>query len=326
MTQRPPYKRAGKYACKVVSKVGVLACKGLFWICCGPCILCAICLIKPRSCVARTQSYCPPRPMTPKPRLRSLTLPLVEMQDDQKTFVQFQSSFFTKLPLEIRRMVYIEIIGGVTISLRTYNGKPLAQRYRCSGCPCRDSARPHRRELGFGLTSLRTCRQMYSEAIEFLYTSNTFSISTWDDDHATVDYMSYYFLPHRITQIQQLRIDWELDSFSYNHLSSTTSGGNSFEAWKKSWDALRSMTGIRQLRIVLYFRWREVYDCYEQYWRKYESELLNPVKSITAPKNFVLVLPDRRCSTNADLGSSSCVLQRPITHMAEELGQTSDLT
>ncbi|KAF2628370.1 hypothetical protein BU25DRAFT_420853 [Macroventuria anomochaeta] len=155
---------------------------------------------------------------------------------------------------------------------------------------------------------LRTCRQIYSEAIEYLYTANTFSLSTWDDDHPTLDYMSYYFLPHRLTQIRALRIDWEVDSF-YHDRHRTTSGLLHLEAWKQSWGALRAMTGLRQLRVVLYFRWRDVLDCYEDYWKKHELELLDPVKTITAPANFVLVLPDRRCSTNIDMGSSKCILQ-----------------
>lgn len=169
---------------------------------------------------------------------------------------------------------------------------------------------------------LTLCR--YSEAVEFLYTSNAFSLSTWDDDHATIDYMSYYFLPHRLKQIRQLRIDWELDSFSYNQHIRSTSDGHSFDAWKRSWGALHSMTGILQLHIILYYRWREVYDCYEEYWEKHELELLNPVKSITGPTDFVLVLPDRRCSTNVDLGSSRCILKHPKVHVAEESHQTSD--
>lgn len=163
MTKPPSYKRACEKAGKIVGRVGVLACKSLFWICCGPCVLCTVCLIKPRRCVVRAEPHDPPRPTTPEPRMRRLTLPLIERQDDQKTFDQFQSSFFTKLPLEIRRMVYIETIGGATIKLRTSNGKPLAKRYRCHGCPCCNRARPPPRELGFGLALLRTCRQMYAE-------------------------------------------------------------------------------------------------------------------------------------------------------------------
>ncbi|KAF1359794.1 hypothetical protein EJ07DRAFT_165892 [Lizonia empirigonia] len=158
---------------------------------------------------------------------------------------------------------------------------------------------------------LRTCRQIYSEAIEYLHTSNAFSLSTWDDDYPTMDYLSYYFLPHRLTQIRDLRIDWEVDNFYYDAMLGLTPHVTKFEAWEKSWAALCALTGLRKLRIILYFRWRDVRDYYEGYWKQHEVELLHPVKSITAPTDFVVVLPDRRCSTTVDVGDSKCILQIP---------------
>ena len=71
------------------------------------------------------------------------------------------------------------------------------------------------------------------------------------------------------------------------------------------------MTGLQRLSVILYFRWRDVLDCYKDHWKTHELELLDPVKSITAPARFILVLPDRRCSTNVNLGSSKCVLKLP---------------
>lgn len=159
---KTPHKLAGQRMAKVFVKAGSIACKCLFWVCCGPCVLCAICCIKPRrqGCITRTGPYEPPRPKTPAPRLRSLTLPLIEKDDHQKTLDQSQSTLITKLPLEIRRMIYSEMLGGVTIKLRTSDGKPVAHRYRCYGCKCRDSVSLNQSELGFQTAILRTCRQM----------------------------------------------------------------------------------------------------------------------------------------------------------------------
>lgn len=147
---------------EVFGKVGSVVCKGFFWICCGSCVLCAICCTKPRreSCIIRTKPYEPPRPKTPAPRLRSLTLPLIERDGHQKTLDQLRSTLVTKLPLEIRRMIYSEMLGGATIKLRTSDGKLVAHRYRCYGCKCRDNVRPNQSELGFQTAILRTCRQM----------------------------------------------------------------------------------------------------------------------------------------------------------------------
>jgi hypothetical protein len=50
---------------------------------------------------------------------------------------------------------------------------------------------------------------------------------------------------------------------------------------------------------------------HKDYWKENESELMDSVRLITAPNDFVLVLPDRECSTDVDLGDSKCVLQLP---------------
>lgn len=162
MARPPLHKRATRRVSKALAKVGSAACKGLLWVCCGPCLFCAICFIKPRrrGCVIGAETFDLQKPTKPTPRLRSLTLPGLDKESQQTTLDQSQSSFINKLPLEIRRMVYAEMLGGVTIKLRTAGGKPVAQRFRCYGCQCRDSARPNQSELGFGLAMLRTCRQM----------------------------------------------------------------------------------------------------------------------------------------------------------------------
>lgn len=161
MARPPTYKRAGKRAARALGKMGTFACKSVFWVCCGPCVLCALCFIKPRprrrSCVVHSQP--PRRPPTPEPRLRPLTMPVIEMQVDQKTFDQSQSPFISNLPLEIRRMIYNEMLGGITIKLRTADGKPIAQRYRCD-TSLKEPFYPRRVELELGLAMLRTCRQM----------------------------------------------------------------------------------------------------------------------------------------------------------------------
>lgn len=86
-------------------------------------------------------------------------MPVIEMQDNQKTFDQSQSPFISKLPLEIRRMIYFEMLGGVTVKLRTAGGKPVAQRYRCDS-DLKEPFYPRHVELEFVLPMLRTCRQM----------------------------------------------------------------------------------------------------------------------------------------------------------------------
>lgn len=160
MARQSASRRAGKRCVKALGKVGAFACKSVFWICCGPCVLCALCFIKPKP-RRRGRSYpVPPlRPTTPEPRLRSLTLPIIEMQEGQRTLDQSQSSFISRLPLEIRRMVYFEMLGGVTVKLKTVDGRAVARRHRCDA-EFKEPLCPRRVELRFALAMLRTCRQM----------------------------------------------------------------------------------------------------------------------------------------------------------------------
>lgn len=145
--------------------------------------------------------------------------------------------------------------------------------------------------------------------MEFLYTANAFSLSTDIEQIATIDYLSYFMLPQRITQIRELHLYWELDSFHYGLMS--PSNDPDLEPWLNSWTALSRLTGLRCLHITLVFRNTHWFDYYDGLWKERGTELLGRIPDITAPKEFVITLPDRRCTTDVDVGASSCVLQLP---------------
>jgi hypothetical protein len=155
--------RAGKKTGDFITKAAWSSCKCIFWTCCGPCFLCALCF-RPRqyrgSCVHLCDDLHPPRPVRPPPRSRALTLPLIEPEKNQITSDQRQSTFMTKLPLEIRRMVYSEMLGGANIHLETSAGKPRARCCSHSNCQCIVFCPPMERKLEFSLAMLRTCRKM----------------------------------------------------------------------------------------------------------------------------------------------------------------------
>jgi hypothetical protein len=150
-------------------------------------------------------------------------------------------------------------------------------------------------------------QRSYSEAIEFLYSTNAFSITTVRDEVSTVDYLSYYFLPQRLNQIRELRIHWVLSGipfWSRDNLSPMP-----VESWARSWNALSRMTGLRRLHINLehpHFHWT---DDINEGWTERGPKLLEQAKTITAPRDFVIFLPNRRCTTNLDVGDSHCVLR-----------------
>jgi hypothetical protein len=154
----------------------------------------------------------------------------------------------------------------------------------------------------------------YSEAVEYLYSANAFSLSSDRDEIPTINYLSYYFLPQRLVQVRELRIHWQLDNvpiFAWHGLFPSEK-----EDWFRSWEAIRKMTGLRRLHVNLEFAfngWGGLlgWGDDEGKWEEKATEMLAVVKEITAPSEFVVYLPDAKCSTALDPGNSKCVFKVP---------------
>lgn len=160
---RSRLKQAGQDSTKCLKSAAWQTCKCLLYTICAPCLCCALLCLPRRHHRGRHCGHQPPRPRPrpqfPTPRPRALSLPLIEAQHYQQTKSQPQSDFFTKLPLELRRMIYAEALGGTSIHFRTEHGKPRAMKCTVSGgeeCSCARFL--HEDFPSFGLGLLRTCR------------------------------------------------------------------------------------------------------------------------------------------------------------------------
>jgi hypothetical protein len=153
-------KKAGKETTKCMKTVAWQATKCILWTACAPCLCCALlCLPRRRRCGHHYPRLPYTEPQFPTPRPRALSVPLIERQEDQRTLDQPQSEFMTKLPLELRRMVYQHALGGVTIHLQTVGGKPRAKQCaQPGGCECSYFDPLSEQGLTFSLGLLRTCR------------------------------------------------------------------------------------------------------------------------------------------------------------------------
>ncbi|KAL5119628.1 hypothetical protein ACEQ8H_002474 [Pleosporales sp. CAS-2024a] len=213
----------------------------------------------------------------------------------------------TTLPLEIRRMIYARALGGKTVHLQTHKGKP---RARVCGldepCHCYYFQPFREKTPDFGLGLLRTCRSIYSEAIEYLYSANAFSLSTEKDEGPTVDYISYYFLPQRVLQVRHLHIYWQFDNNPYNFVFGISPP--SLEGWLTSWEALSRMTGLQKLHVTLEYPDYNWMENVEDAWREKAVEMLEVVKKIKV-KDFVVYLPDDKWPLDFDTGDSKCLLR-----------------
>lgn len=112
-----------------------------------------------------------------------------------------------------------------------------------------------------------------------------------------------------MVQVTNLNLHWDLDRYQYSPVALMPDHYR--REWFRSWEALSRLTGLRWLHIRLYFCLDLWQQCYGDFWKQNHRELLEPIKEITAPRDFAITLPNWRCSTDVDVGSSRCVFKLP---------------
>ncbi|KAL3462108.1 hypothetical protein BJX64DRAFT_148320 [Aspergillus heterothallicus] len=211
-----------------------------------------------------------------KPRKRRLTLPISdEAQKKQATFLQHQSQLFLKMPAEVRRMVYLDVIalpgpGGLCVSHadRRMYSFPAVERdeenpdllsYPHSAwialnyagdvvpetIPRLENSRPpisekSRKYRVLGLLS--SCRRVYSEAIDLLYQETNFNIrspNTFLSLQATT-------LPHRFASIRSLHLEKVLGVPGWLEISFTL---QNLGDWEKACVAVGMLRDLRTLHV-----------------------------------------------------------------------------
>ncbi|KAH7132611.1 hypothetical protein B0J11DRAFT_566089 [Dendryphion nanum] len=243
----------------------------------------------------------------PRPRKRALTLPLRNPDAVQRTLDQSQSVLMSKFPLEIRWKLYGYTLGDETIQLEIYNATLRGRM--CSHIPCQHNADciGEQRKRRPAVALLRTCRIVYTEAIEFLYSSNTFAISPNLGEGFALPLLSRLLLPQRLRQIRVLHLWWIADRNMYY--------GPPFDGVKEyvdSWNALANMTSLHELLIIyktkVYERnpWKARFEIKRQ-----EMLMFDRINTITVPKYFTVVLPHRLCKPPLNVSPSKCVFEWP---------------
>lgn len=81
--------------------------------------------------------------------------------------------------------------------------------------------------------------------------------------------------------------------------------------WLKSWAALSRLKGLRRLHIDLLLYYRDWAGRYDEIWKASGEKLLEVVQIVTVPEDFVVVLPNRQCSTDLPVGESKCKFRLP---------------
>ncbi|KAL8931076.1 MAG: hypothetical protein Q9208_000179 [Pyrenodesmia sp. 3 TL-2023] len=179
--------------------------------------------------------------------------------------------FLSMLPLEIRQEIYKYVVGSKRIHI-VRKGKHIAH-IRCKCLEetdftreCRPGATgTHEGDSKISFTSngnvalLRTCRQIYTEAIEIMYSSNTF-----DFDHQDLFlFFARSILPQRLARIRNLHLCLGTANITEPFLW----GEPAVKGWALMWQIIgRDMPALKHLHVRLAEENVALYPTLEDNW------------------------------------------------------------
>lgn len=267
---------------------------GLAYILCSPCIYYAEYSTQRRH-DRRDGRRAPTgsKPAALRTRRRALTLPLLDRRSGRKRCPNAQSGspLFSKLPFELREQIWKECVGGEMLHIywsdRHTHGlvrqTPEDPRWSIDHSCWRSRQHEQRFLETRGLIALLlTCRRVYSEAIGVLYSDNLFDFSA---SYLCLLHLPNFLIPRRLNAISQVHFIWHLPhgppnvarSREHNHYDKT---------WIGIWTNLSLLKGLRYLRVEL-----DIMPVQARYWAQLEDEVWEPIKKVTIPQVFELVLP-----------------------------------
>ncbi|KAF2710722.1 hypothetical protein K504DRAFT_453786 [Pleomassaria siparia CBS 279.74] len=213
-----------------------------------------------------------------------------------------------RLPMELRQMIYRYVLGDSTMHMVLKEQK--LGHLRCKAestitCPMGYNGLTLSRECCWGKVDsaniwspqngnkeeptdggivplLRSCRQIYSESIKFLYSTNAFSFSDLD----ALRYFSCTVLPQRFNLIQNLDIEWAMAWPIYDPIAQqlllvnpALYPPNDEATWEETWRIISNMPNLRVVRVsLLYFDGFRDTAC--------EEKMLAPLRKVTRPETF----------------------------------------
>ena len=199
--------------------------------------------------------------------------------------LQAHSPFFSKLPYDIRRLIYLDLISGSSLQVHLAQESrrvcaircrmpDAAGRHSCLGsaiiqgnflgwlspstdCQIRRTSEEGKRRLGLGVLSMASvCSRIHGEMMSMLYTYPTFILH----DTCTLSLWKNVLVPRRLDMVRSLRLELFLfptmaDPEIFNLSKSTASSNHASrladEMWQKTWNIVADMQGLRKLRVVL---------------------------------------------------------------------------
>ena len=197
---------------------------------------------------------------------KSLSPNRKEVPNSYNPIINASAPLLTKIPLELRQRIYIYALGSHLVHILL---TPSRIAHICCTCPtlthfsraCYPSAR-HRivpesvpiPPSDIAVALLRTCRQIYAEALHFLYSSNTFEI----DDLSAFVLLARNMPPRGLSEIRTLHLTWSAD-YPPLQLEATKPATNvpyDDATYLRFWGVIAGqMPALRELRVGILDTW-----------------------------------------------------------------------
>lgn len=196
-----------------------------------------------------------------------------------------------KLPYEIRRMIYIYVLGDEIIHLHHPWGKPRIGHYRCQwslngGYHTHNDHGSTQKDARHGKMGLvKTCRAIYNESINVLYTTNTFSVQTCSNLETFI-WFTKSIRPCRLASITDMYINMLAECFA-PFWTDMTAGSKFWDFicdWGRVWETMATqMPALKTLRVRLRRQTQELGLSTNENW-------IRPMLKVRGLKKFELEL------------------------------------
>ncbi|KAL8994268.1 MAG: hypothetical protein Q9169_005703 [Polycauliona sp. 2 TL-2023] len=166
---------------------------------------------------------------------------------------------FLRLPVELRLAIYTMAMGNQRLELKHVSKHIVLQErlevevvYFPPGIMTKKKKLVDWNMQLYHLSLPLTCRQIYRETIDLLYSSNTFAL---DEPHALINLTTCCLPPQRLQAIKNLEVTWKqpdpdpMDDSVYDEI-----------AWQECWTLIATKLKLSSLKVRVRIAFRLLYD------------------------------------------------------------------
>ncbi|KAF2502070.1 hypothetical protein BU16DRAFT_611851 [Lophium mytilinum] len=227
--------------------------------------------------------------------------------------LQPSASLLYKLPLELRQEIFRHVVGDSGIRLV---GSYFRWFYSCECVAeerslCGDA---HGTKANVGLNRLHfllSCRQIYTESIDLLYTANTFCLRQADP----LMQLPLLLVTQRLHQIRSLNFEYSLfNAFMEAEVVAKDDDPEAERDWHRVWRVMAGMQGLRSLFVELTLSgfWdAEKFAVNEPY-------ILAPVRKLTTPLTEFRFRVPYQSAGSVEVGGKTWRIESSAGGMSQE--------